>query len=52
MDRFFEILRAEMEKELSIGGNYSSKVIMLATFDRCFARAVAKYAREKGIDLT
>lgn len=52
MERFFELLRAELEKELSIGGNYASKAVMLATFDRCFARAISKYAREKGIDLT
>lgn len=52
MDRFFELLRTEIERELSVGGNYSSKPIMLAMFDRCFARAVAKYAREIGVNLT
>lgn len=52
MDRFFDILRAEFEKELSVGGNYSSKAVMMAAFDRAFARATVKYAKERGIDLT
>lgn len=47
MDRFYEILREEMEKEI-----LSDKVPNTITkFDRAFAIAVAKYAEEKGISL-
>jgi len=52
MDRFFDILRKEFETELRAGGNYSTKERMLAAFDRAFARAVTKFAREKGVNLT
>jgi hypothetical protein len=51
MDRFYELVRLEFEKELSTGGNYASKERLLAAFDRAFTRAMMTYAREKGITL-
>jgi hypothetical protein len=51
MDKFFELLRAEFEIELRVGGNYATKERLLAAFDRAFAKAVVKYANEKGINL-
>lgn len=51
MDRFLEILREELEKMLSIGGSYASKVAMLSTFDRASIKALARYAKEKNIPL-
>lgn len=52
MDRFLELLRAEFELELRTGGNYASKERLLQAFDKASVKALAKYAREKGIDLT
>ena len=53
MDRFFDILRAEVEKELSCRFiSITTTNTMLASFDRAFAKAVVIYAREKGVDLT
>lgn len=51
MDRFLEILREELEKALSVGGSYASKVVMLSTFDRCSIKALARYAKEKGVSI-
>lgn len=51
MERFLEIFRAEFEKELQIGGNYANKATLMAAFDKAFARAIAKYAGELGINL-
>ena len=52
MDRFLELLRIEFEKELSIGGNYANKERLLQAFDKASIKALAKYAKEKNIDLT
>ena len=52
MDRFLVILREELELALRIGGSYASKIVMLSTFDRVSIKALARYASEKGIDLT
>lgn len=52
MDRFLEILREELEKALTVGGSYANKVAMLSTFDRCSVKAMARYIKEKNIDLT
>lgn len=52
MDRFYEILRKEVDIAFSDGGAYANKNRAMQAFDKAFAIAVAKYAREKGIDLT
>lgn len=52
MDRFLELLREEYEKELRIGGNYSSKERLLQAFDKASIRAMMKYAKEKNIDIS
>lgn len=52
MDRFLELLRIEFELELRTGGNYSSKERLLQAFDKASIKALSKYAKERGIDLT
>lgn len=52
MDQFIAFLREEFEKELSIGGNYASKERLMQAFDKACVRALYKYAKSKGIDLT
>lgn len=51
MDRFYEILREELELALSEGKAYANKERMLQTFDKCFAKAVIKYGKELNINL-
>lgn len=52
MDRFLELLRTKFELELRTGGNYANKDRMMQAFDKASIKALAKYAKEKGIDLT
>ena len=52
MDKFFELLRAEFEIELRVGGNYATKERLMAAFDRAFAKAIVKYAKLQGVGLT
>lgn len=47
----FDYVREEFEKELSVGGNYASKERLLAAFDRAFARAIYRYAKQQGVNL-
>ena len=52
MDRFLEILREEMNKQFSIGGAFANKNTAMQSFDKASTKALIRYAREKGIDLT
>lgn len=52
MDKFYDILREEIENALMVGGAYANKERMLQTFDKAFAKAVVRYARMMGVDLT
>jgi hypothetical protein len=52
MDRFFHILDEEIDKALSGPGITWNKKGFMTVFHKCFAIAVTKYAKEKGIDLT
>lgn len=51
MDRFYDILREELELALKDGGVYANKERMMQTFDKCFTKAVIKYGRELNINL-
>lgn len=52
MDRFLELLRIKFELELRVGGNYASKERLMQAFDKASIKALAEYAKEKGINLT